>query len=108
MKKFLQENRTFIVLATTIVILALLKVSNANAGVLWDSSFADCLNSRIKENSTTVHAAAVRGYCREKFPEIPAGYKPFTGKLDGKTCAESHPNNLQAELTCSYLTRNDK
>lgn len=108
MKKFIHILDLIITMAIITLAIGSITMSNANAGVLWDSSYADCLNSRIKENSTTVHAAAVRGYCREKFPEIPAGYKIFTGKLDGKTCAESHPNNLQAELTCSYLTRNDK
>ena len=62
---------------------------NAHAGMLWDSSYEDCRNSRIKVNSTLAHAATVTAYCRDKFVSLDAPgtggrhvYRQLNGRLE--------------------------
>ena len=69
--------------------IAIVTTNNANAGVLWDSSYEDCRNSRIKANSTPAHAATVTAYCREKFVRLDVDgtggrhvYRQLNGRLE--------------------------
>ena len=79
-------NSALKLITTTAIVMA--TMSTANAGMLWDSSYEDCRNSRIKANSTPTHAVTVTAYCREKFARLDAPgtggrhvYRELNGKL---------------------------
>lgn len=64
MKQLKQRNRVFLSMAFA---LAALSAGHAQAA-LWDSNYTECVASRIKPESTAMHARAVRDLCEKKFP----------------------------------------